>query len=220
MPMPNMLERISWTCRGPLLLVALLAAAGGPRAATAQTPPPNDLRDPAVRQFDLVVYGFDLDAGEHEVFLRTNPDFGYTWESVGTLRAQAPAGSDSNGRWATAVIPALSSDRYFGQDIRESQVAARIATAAGADGSRLSAVYATPHVPGQGPAFAQQLTRLIEQEPEVLEKYSLGRLVHPRPAVLRAGEGFIALVLAPVRHRPAGVLEVENLEIEFRNIAP
>ena len=71
----------NWKRYGSLATLALLATIGCQSAGMSQTASRADgSRGQAEQRFDLLVYGFGLDQGEHEVFLRNNLDFGHSGE--------------------------------------------------------------------------------------------------------------------------------------------
>lgn len=207
-----MIHRRTWKRFGGLSALALLATLGCQSTGASQTAQRPDPRGALAERFDLVIHGLDFDPGEHEVFLRTNLDFGAEWESVGLIEPERGAA----GEWATVVLPGLSTERFFGQDYRENYLDLRIVTANQADGSQMAAVYAVPHTPGAGDA-AERITALIVDDPIAVERVSIASHVQPRPAELRPGEEYIEHVLGPTKHIKPGVAEAEQLQVEFRN---
>lgn len=196
-----------------LLIPAFLATLGchTSLASQASGEPGDPLQ--STDRFDLVVYGVDLDRAEHEVFLRTNLDFGSEWVSLGTLGDTA---SRSDETWTAVVFFDLSTERFLGQDFRESYLHLRIITRDGAPGSRVSAFYATPHV-DRSLVRPQQLQRLIEDDPLAVERTSLASHVQPKPAELQPGVHYIEYIRAPMKHTKPGVMEVKQLQVEWRN---
>lgn len=202
-----------WKRCGSLALFALLATLGCQSVGSSQAAArPDAARGQADQRFDLLVYGLDLNRGDHEVFLRTNLDFGHEWESIGRIAADGASGD----RWGTAVFPGLSGERFLGQDVRENYVDVRIVTTGGADGAHLAALYAMPHAPRARGGTAQ-VTRLIEDDPTAVERRSFMSLVHPKPVALRAGAEYVGHVIGSVKHSGPGIKEVEQLKIEWRN---
>lgn len=197
------------------LLLALLATVGCHTAGTSQAPGQTAPGQTTAERFDLVVYGFDFDPAEHEVFLRTNLDFGAEWVSLGTLDPNS-RGSRGDDDWATVVFPELSTERFLGQDFRESYLDLRIVTRDGSDGSSVSAFYAMPHAPNVQQR-APEIRRAIESDPLTVAGRSIARHVQPRPHPLRPGMEYIEHVRAPMHDALPGVMEVEQLQVEWRN---
>lgn len=206
-------QKSSSTVRTAFLLLAVFATFGCHTPGISQSPGSPAAQHPPGDGFDLVVYGADFDRGEHEVFLRTNLDFGSEWVSLGFLAAAAGA-SQADG--ATAIFTDLSTERFLGQDFRESYLDLRIITREPSNGSSVSAVYAMPHVPASRDAAAR-IRHLIETEPMAIEHNSLASHVQPRPRSLQPGIEYIEHVRAPMKHTLPGVMEVEQLQVEWRN---
>lgn len=203
------------TRRTTLFLLAIAASLGCHTAGTSQSTTTPIAGQGSDQQFDLVVYGFDFDPGEHEIFLRTNLDFGAEWVSLGTLDAAPPRGSSGNA-WAAAVFPDLSTERFLGQDFREHYLDVRVVTRGDSDGSSVTAFYAVPHIPG-APNVAAEIRRLIEEQPLAVEHHSLASHVQPRPQPLEPGVEYVEHVRAPMKHTLPGVMEVEQLKVEWRH---
>lgn len=194
-----------------LLGLVALATLGCHTPGTAQHADPEPQFAPEGQSFDLVIYGHDLDPGEHEILLRTNLDFGGEYVSMGTIDVH-----EADERWISAVFPDLSARRFLGHDFREMYIDVRIVTADAADGGRLTAIYALPHVDGLA-SHVHRLTRLIEQQPQRVEAASLASHVQPSPAELAPGTAVVQHVRVPMKHRQPGVAEVEQLQVEWRN---
>lgn len=197
-----------------LFLLAIAASFGCHTAGTSQSPTHSFAGQGTDQQFDLVVYGFDFDPGEHEIFLRTNLDFGAEWISLGTLDPAPPVGSSHNA-WVAVVFPDLSTERFLGQDFRESYLDVRIVTRGDSDGSSVSALYAMPRTAAAN--SAAEVRRLIEHEPLAVEHHSLASHVQPKPRPLEPGVEYIEHVRAPMKHTLPGVMEVEQLKVEWRH---
>ncbi|MDX1673156.1 MAG: hypothetical protein R3314_00035 [Longimicrobiales bacterium] len=200
-------EPLARTFATLLLVTATALGCGTP--GTAQDTRPEPTFAPEDLRFDLFIYGADLDAGEHEVFLRTNLDFGGEWESLGSISTHGTG-------WGTAVVANLSAHRYFGQDFREMYLDLKIATSENADGARIAAIYAVPHVPGID-RHLDRINRLIENDPGTVEAASIASHVQPAPATLRPGAEVVEHVRAPMKHELPGVAEVKQLQVEWRN---
>lgn len=195
-----------------LVLVTALATFGCHRSGMSQTVPSTE---PApTGTFDLLVYGHDLDPGEHEVFLRSNLDYGAEWISLGTITN--PAASADDPTWGTAIFTGLSTQRFLGQDFRESYLDLRITTADASDGSLVGAFYAVPHT-GEAAEALPRITRMIETDPVAVERASIASHVQPSPVALEPGEAHVEHVRAPMTDRRPGVMEVLQLEVEWRN---
>lgn len=213
---PSTMKRAARGTRQRLLpLIAVVAAVGWHTAATAQTSAqPGDFPVPTER-FDLVIYGFDFDPGEHELFLRSNLDYGAEWVSFGPIDP-APRHSDDDAGWTAVVFADISTERFLGQDFRESYLEVRIGTRSASDGSLLSAIYAMPHL-ARAPEAAPRIAHLIESDPVRVKHHSLASHVQPAPQTLGPGPDYVQHVQAPMKHTLPGVAEVEQLQVEWRN---
>lgn len=202
------------TSSATAVMMAVLTTAACHAQSASQAPPapaPQLGRTAAAPEtFDLVVYGSGFHTGQHEVFLRTNPDHGAGWVSIGTLD---PVASDA---WAATVFPELQTERFLGQDFRESYLDLKIVTAGAGEHPRVSAIYAMPHVP-PAPGAAAAITRLIETRPRSVEALSIASMVQPAPVALRPDRDYVEHVRAPLADPRPGVLEVLQLIVEWRN---
>lgn len=210
-----MSDRLNGTPHRTLALLALLSALGCQTPGTAQLQGQAAALQPPSDRFDLVIYGQDFDPAEHEVFLRTNLDFGSEWVSLGNLDAAVSDGVTRDG-WATAIFPDLSTERFFGQDFREQYLEVRILTRDGVDGSAISALYVMPHS-ARAREAAPRIQQLIESDPVTVEQHSIASHVQPSPRALEPGVEYVEHVRAPMKHTLPGVMEVEQLQVEWRN---
>lgn len=160
----------------------------------------------SVDTFDLVLVGDLLSASTHRVALKTNPTAGETWEGLNEVRCEETA--------RLLVFPAQSTDRYLGQDIRENYMALKVT--AEASGGTLRAAYAVPSTDELGAKACARLVRLAETKPLTLRRHSLAVYERPRPVRLQPERSFIDHIEAPIRQRKPGVMEVEWLQILFR----
>lgn len=208
-------QTFSGTRQAMATLLAVAASLGCHTTGASQVSAGVEGVQPAADHFDLLIYGFDFDPGEHEVLLRTNLDFGSEWVSLGTLPGQA-ASRSGNEAWSTAVFTGLSTLRFLGQDFREQYIDLKIVTAGTSDGSRVSAVYAMPASEGLEQDIGR-ITTLIETDPLLVEEHSLASHVQPAPAHLQPASEYVEHVRAPMKHTRPGVMEVEQLQVEWRN---
>ncbi len=184
--------------RAAVLTWAVLALAFAPTIQAQSNAP--------VDAFDLILVGDSLTASAHRVALKTNPSAGATWTTLDEVRC--------NETERVLVLPAQPTDRYLGQDIRENHLALTVTAKTG--GGALRAVYAVPSTDELDAAACARLARLVETQPMTVRRHSLAVYERPRPAPLSPKTPFTDHVEAPVRHRKPGVMEVEWLEILFR----
>lgn len=209
----SMNESMNGTRHRLLSLLTVMATLGCHTAATSQSAGQIPAPLEPTERFDLVLYGSDFDPDEHEVFIRTNLDFGSDWVSLGTI---APAANGGDPAWGAVVFTDNETARFLGQDFRESYLELRITTRDGSDGSRLSAVYVMPHV-AQAADAQPHIARLIEEDPRLVEQHSLASHVQPTPHPLRPGPDYVQHVRIPMKHALPGVMEVQQLQVEWRN---
>lgn len=173
---------------------------------TAQTP------DEQPSQFDLVIFGNNLDAKSTTVQLRENPGNENQWQKLESGQTI----SDGENNFTSILISNLSTEKFAGQDIRENYIAIKIRTE-GSDGNQqIRAIYAVPHA-DYSTQDRQKMHAAIESDPGQIRKYSLANLVFPRVQTIPDGKEFTEHIEMPVRHLKPGVQEVKWLDIIFEN---
>lgn len=191
--------RLHFHSRTVLLAWTVLAVVFGPTATAQPTS--------SVDTFDLVLVGDSLTASAHDIALKSNPVEGEQWETRDALQCDDP------GR--LLLLTDLPASRYLGQDIRENHLSLRVTSET--SGASLRAAYAVPSTSDGEDTTCARLAELVETRPQTVRHHSLAVYERPRPAQLSPSTPFINHVEAPIRHRKPGVMEVEWLEIIFRN---
>lgn len=163
-------------------------------------------------QFDLVIFGNNLDANTTEVWLKENPGSENNWQKLESGRTI----SDAKNGFTSILINNLSAEKFAGQDIRENHIAIKVSTAASDKNQEIQAVYALPHAE-YTEEDRQKLHVAIQSDPEQVRKYSLANLVFPRAQSLSENREFTEHIEMPVRHLKPGVQEVKWLDILFEN---
>lgn len=163
-------------------------------------------------EFDLVIFGSNLDAKTTTVQLRENPGNENRWQKL----ESGETISDGENDFTSILISSLSTEQFAGQDIRENYIAIKIRTEASDDNQQIRAIYALPHA-DYSTQERQMLHAAIQSDPGQIKKYSLGNLLFPRAQSISDGKEFTEHIEMPVRHLKPGVQEVKWLDIIFEN---
>lgn len=161
-------------------------------------------------QFDLVIFGSNLDANATEVWLKENPGTENNWQKLDFGRTI----SDAENGLTSILISNLSAEKFAGQDIRENYIAIKISSSTSNLDQEIRALYALPHAE-YSPEDRQKIHAAIQSNPEQVRKHSLANLVFPRAQSLSDNKDFTEHIEMPVRHLKPGVQEVKWLDIIF-----
>jgi hypothetical protein len=164
------------------------------------------------KQFNLVVFGNNLDAESTQVWLKENPGIDNNWIKLES--GQKISGSENT--YSSIIYPGLSTEKFAGQDIRENYIAIKI-RATDAQPQKIRAIYALPKNDGRPEEVKSKIHTAIKSHPNEIRKYSLASLLLPNPITIVNQEEVIEHVEMPVRHLKPGLQEVKWLDIIFQN---
>ncbi|MFO7891425.1 MAG: hypothetical protein R6V04_13925 [bacterium] len=147
--------------------------------------------------FDLWLYGYDFDHGEHRIYIHATGDSKKNWEYLGSVNPQQDMdqyedGADTstvysyNGKWHAVVFHALSRSRFFNFSSDTMTVTVKIITPEGSDGSELAAVYVMPYRATRHYGIEEQIRNWIKNYPRWITVNSLAYQVYPEPITLRS----------------------------------
>jgi len=159
-------------------------------------------------QFDLVIFGSNLDAKSTQVWLRENPGADNNWQRLKFGKTVSVA-KDS---FTSIVFRNLSSKKFAGQDIRENYIAIKIT---GGEQAKLQAVYALPNIDIPENELADNLHSIINNQPQQILSYSMASYARPRPISISGESEFVDHIEMPVRHLKPGIQEVKWLDVIF-----
>ncbi len=159
-------------------------------------------------QFDLVIFGSNLDANSTRVWLKENPGSNNNWQQLDSEQVISP----ENDQFSSMVFRNLPSEKFAGQDIRENYIAIKIA---GGEQGELRAIYALPSIDNPENESANKLHVIIKNDPQQILSYSIASYTRPRPISISGESEFVEHIEMPVRHLKPGIQEVKWLDVIF-----
>lgn len=159
-------------------------------------------------QFNLVIFGDNLETNSIEIRLKVNPGTEQHWQKV-----EEKANRYSDSEYTTLTYKGLSSEKYAGQDIRENYIAVKIRVL-NKNETKVRGLYALPHLECSQNNL-EKIHEAIKSSPEQIHKHTIAKVVYPRPQSLSADKDFTEHIEMPVRHLKPGVQEVRWLDIIF-----